>query len=58
MKRNATDLQYYYHVVKTETGYKVKRSLFAKVTGSLFCSTRKEKAEQHISLLIIKNNTP
>ena len=52
MKRNAKALTYYYHVVKTDNGYKVKRSLFHQMNISIFCASSKDKAEKHISLLI------
>lgn len=52
MKRNATEMTYYYHVVMVNNQYKVKRSIFYKMEGSLFYASKKENAEKHITLLI------
>jgi hypothetical protein len=52
MKRSAALLTYYYHVVKTDGGYKVKRSLFAKIEGGLFCASTKQMAENQVLLII------
>lgn len=56
MKRNAAALTYFYHVIMVYNEYKVKRSLLAEIKGSLFCSTQKEIAEKHKSLLIQSTN--
>lgn len=60
MKRNAPDLKYFYHVIKAigvcSEGYKVKRSLFAKIEGSLFCGSTKQMAKKQISLIIQSKN--
>lgn len=56
MKRNASALTYYFHVIKKDGKYKVKPTFLVTIKDSLFCGSTRQSAEQHIALLIQKDN--
>lgn len=48
MKRNAPDLKYFYHVIKSGNDYKVKRSLFVNTKDSVAYFSTKKQADESI----------
>jgi len=58
MKRNSPDLKYYYHVIMTGNGYKVKRSLFVKIVNSVAYFSTKEQAERSVKQRLSEQSLP